>query len=156
MSISMSINNMQQNINPKIWGNFFWKTMHYITLSYPENPDENHKENVKLFFSSMQTLLPCENCRHHFTELLKTNPLTDNILQSKYNLINWLLNIHNNVNVRLNKKEWSYDEFIKHYSISNANQENDNKFLQISTILFLIVAITIIVIYINKSKSQKN
>lgn len=80
--------------------------MHFVTLSYPDsnqNISEQDKTHVKDFFLSVKNVLPCENCRLHFEQNLEKFPLNDNILSSKDNLIKWLVDIHNEVNIRTGK-----------------------------------------------------
>lgn len=106
---------MSINIKPEIWGPSAWKFMHYITLSYPDNPTNEDKVNVRNFFTSCQQLLPCDKCKKEFKKYLDNIPLNDNILKSRYELSNWLLNIHNKVNNNLNKPSITYDEMINIY-----------------------------------------
>ena len=74
------------NISPRLWGESFWKMMHFVTLSYPDsnqNISEQDKTHVKDFFLSVKNVLPCENCRLHFEQNLEKFPLNDNILSSR-------------------------------------------------------------------------
>ena len=41
------------NINPVLWGKHGWTFLHYITLSYPDNPDEATKQMFKEFFTQI-------------------------------------------------------------------------------------------------------
>lgn len=106
---------MSTNINPQIWGSSAWQFMHYVTLSYPDNPTNVDKINMYNFFTSMQKILPCDKCRYNFLEHQKKYPLDDKTFSSRYNLVNWLLNIHNNVNIETGKPTMTYDEFISMY-----------------------------------------
>jgi hypothetical protein len=133
---------MLYNINPNLWGPHCWKFMHYLTMAYPNNPTQQDKENVSNFFNSIKNVLPCENCRVHFAMNLQKFPLTDKVLESKYNLINWLKDIHNEVNTRNGKKLYTYDDIIQEYN----NNNNDNK-VEIITIALLILIIIIIIVY---------
>lgn len=132
---------MFYNINPSLWGPSGWKMMHYITLAYPDEPTKEDKENIKNFFMGVKNVLPCENCRIHFAMNLKNSPLNDNVLSCRYNLINWLNDIHNEVNKRTGKKTYTYDELMKEYS----NKNNYN--VEIVTVILLILIIIIILIY---------
>ena len=132
------------NINPSLWGGDFWRAMHYITISYPDNPRDRDKENMNLFFQSVGRILPCEKCRVHFAQNLLKYPLTDDVLSSRYNLINWLRNIHNEVNKELNKKQWSYQDVIDYYSKDKAGLSC----AEILTICLLILIIVIVVVYV--------
>lgn len=114
-----------KNINPAIWGPNLWKFMHYLTLSYPENPTEEEKDRLYDFFEIIQTLLPCEKCRYNFKNHLEKTPLSDEILSTNISVVTWLFNLHNEVNKSLNKPELSYADFVDIYSVSNTNTNNN-------------------------------
>lgn len=105
-----------KNIDPTIWGPPLWKFMHYFTLSYPENPTEEDKDNLYNFFLTIQTVLPCEKCRYNFKSHLEKTPLTEEIMSSNIKVVRWLFDIHNEVNKTTNKPVLLYDDFIKIYS----------------------------------------
>lgn len=138
---------MLYNISPSLWGPHCWKFLHFVTLSYPDNPTEADKTSVKNFIFSLKNVLPCEKCRHHFHINLNTFPLTDKVISSRYNLINWLLSVHNEVNARNNKKQYTYQDLLKEYNFEN-NSENYN--VEIITVALLILLIIIIVVYMLK------
>lgn len=99
-------------MRPEIWGNHAWILLHSITLDYPENPTNNDKTNILNFINSLQYVLPCEKCRVHFQNHLKNNNLTNDILSSKKKFINWMIDIHNQVNKSTGKKILSHDEAL--------------------------------------------
>jgi hypothetical protein len=134
---------MFDNINPSLWGPHGWKIMHYITISYPDNPTKEDKDKILKFFMAIKDVLPCENCRVHFSMNLQKYPLSDDILSCKYKLINWLKDIHNEVNIRTGKKIYTYDELIKEYS----NNNNNNYNIEIVTVVLLLLIVIIILIY---------
>ncbi len=107
----MSIN----NISPTIWGPPGWKFFHYVTFAYPDNPTFEDKENYKVFFNSVGTILPCLSCRENYKSHLKIFPLNDNVLSSRQNLVLWLINIHNEVNKMHGKKILTYNDVINIY-----------------------------------------
>jgi len=86
-----------------IWGPIYWKFLHNVTTLYPDNPTQQDKYNFIDFLNSFRNLLPCKECREHFTYNLNILPLSDNILSSKYNLILWGINMHNVVRKMLGK-----------------------------------------------------
>jgi hypothetical protein len=136
----MSIN----NIDPNAWGPYGWKFMHYITFAYPNNPSYNDKQSMKNFFENIGNVLPCEGCRINFAKHNLIHPLTDDILSSREKLINWLIDIHNEVNKMNGKKILSYDEVYKIYSTKSDN-------LIISTkmaIIILIIIIFLLIMYV--------
>ena len=136
---------MIHNIDPNLWGKHFWATAHYITISYPTNPTKIEKQNVKFFFELLKELLPCGNCRSHYKNNLKIYPLTDEILSSKYKLIEWLVNLHNEVNKRTGKKIISVDEAMQIYT--KPHQTIIQKYSSLITIILLIVLMMVLVYY---------
>ena len=128
-------------MEPKIWGPHAWIFLHTITLNYPENPNQIEKQNYKSFFESLSKILPCDNCREHYSENIENIPID---LQSRESLVQWLFTIHNKVNQKNNKQLVNYDDFINQYS-ELYNQKDKNYILY--TIL-LLIAIILFIIYI--------
>ena len=144
------------NINPLLWGPHLWKFMHYLTLSYPDNPSEEEKQKYKNFFMMIGEYLPCEKCRVHYKEHKKSFPLTDEILDTRTGLIKWLFDLHNIVNQSTGKPAITYDDFTDIY-INNKQQnqtENDNKHKYV--ILVTLVIILILSFFIYKKCMTKN
>jgi hypothetical protein len=110
-------------IGPDKWGVHGWKFIHHIALGYPNNPTENDKNNYKSFFTLMGTVLPCSICSEHYNENLLIHPLNDEVLSSKTNLINWTIDMHNEVNKKHGKKIYDYDEALE-LIINNYNNLN--------------------------------
>lgn len=96
-------------MDPKIWGKHFWNTINTIAISYPDKPDEDDKKNISTFMYSLANVLPCYKCQEHFKENLKKFPL-QHALKSRQTLIHWVIDIHNSVNRRNGKREYSYEE----------------------------------------------
>lgn len=101
-------------MNPQVWGPHLWFSLHTITFSYPFYPDSEQKQQMKDFFLSIQHILPCMLCREHYQEHLKTNPI-EPALESRGELVKWLIEVHNSVNKSLGKPEWSVPDAIHHY-----------------------------------------
>jgi hypothetical protein len=111
-------------IGPDKWGVHGWKFIHHIALGYPNTPSNNDKTNYKHFFNLLGNVLPCSICSNHYNEHLLIYPLTDEVLSNKLNLINWTIDMHNEVNKQNGKKIYSYNEAL--LLIKN-NYENNNK-----------------------------
>lgn len=120
-------------ITNSVWGPVYWKMFHYITLSYPINPTQMHIDKIKNFFCDIvPIILPCFKCRKHYQQNLELNPLTDEILEIKFKLVIWLLDMHNYVNKQLDKNEISYEDalvelFIPEY-LKEKNDENNSHY----------------------------
>ena len=129
-------------MDPEIWGPHAWQFLHSITLSYPDNPTLEDKNNHAQFFNSIQNILPCQSCRDHYTQNLQDLPIEQH-LDNKESLFRWLVDIHNRVNVMNNKREYSYDEvtelYEKMYDKSNGIRLIGNKWLFIFLIILLII-----------------
>ena len=59
-------------------------------------------------------MLPCAICREHYKQHLAKNPLTP-FLDSRKDLLKWTIDIHNKVNKKLGKPEWTEVEVITYY-----------------------------------------
>lgn len=138
---------MLNNINPSLWGKSFWDTIYYVLISYSDNPSTDDKTHIKNFLESLQYVLPCENCRVHYSENIKKTPLTDNVLMNRYNLISWMVNINNDVNRRSGKVEITTEQIINKYM----NEHHSQWRFHITTIL-LICLIIILIYYIKQVK----
>ena len=119
-----------KNIKPDIWGPHLWRFLHYLSLSYPENPTDEEKEIMLNFLESLQEILPCEKCRYNFNKHLDN--LDMKVLDNNINFIKWVYNVHNEVNRDTGKPILSYDEFIKMYTVNNNQVEKEISTLQIT------------------------
>tara|TARA_Y100000310_G_C20576420_1_gene760639 strand:+ start:363 stop:818 length:456 start_codon:yes stop_codon:yes gene_type:complete len=89
-------------MNPSIWGPKMWFTLHTITLNYPTKPTHRDQQSYYNFFTTLQSVLPCDDCATHYRTYLEKNPIT-NHLKTRKDLVLWLINIHNEVNKKLGK-----------------------------------------------------
>lgn len=119
-------------MDPNIWGSHAWLFLHTITLNYPENPTKFDKEHYKNFFENLSHVIPCDVCRDHYKQNIRKHPIQ---LESKESLAKWLHNIHNLVNVKNNKDEFEYEEFIKKYSNLYSGDTNMDKILMMILII---------------------
>ena len=131
---------MNIDYNAKIWGPKAWFFIETIILSYPNNPTLNDKTIFKNFFNSLANILPCEKCRYNYKNHIKSNPLNDDILCNKNNLIEWIVKIHNlSMGKKITKKS-----MLNYY---NNQYKGTNFFIYI---FFFIIIILIILIQIYK------
>jgi hypothetical protein len=87
-------------MSAKDWGPGAWKFLHQITFYYPDDPTPKQQTQALNLFTSLRTLLPCEECRAHYDSDLNLHPPDTS---SKTSLSQWLIDLHNRVNVRLGK-----------------------------------------------------
>lgn len=79
------------------WGPLLWETINSIVREYPHNPSAEDRQNFKLFFQSLGDVLPCPSCRDHYKGHLRNMSL-DKAVNSREELINFIIDLHNEVN----------------------------------------------------------
>lgn len=104
------------NLNPKIWGPHAWFFIDSIVIALPNNIDNKMQNELKHFFISLQSLLPCEKCRLHFSEYIKQTNIIEYDFSTKDNVIIWVNSLHNNVNLINNSKSISIDNMLQFYN----------------------------------------
>jgi len=104
--------------SPLFFGPQCWRLFHSIAFTYPQKPKPSDMNNYKQFYESLAYVLPCKDCRDHYTKLLEIIPLTGTILRDREMLIKWTYDIHSAVNKRkaISGSNPSYSEFYKFYS----------------------------------------
>ena len=132
---------MIDNMNPAIWGDSFWKVIHFIGYSYPDNPTDEDKKNINDFFDLLGFLLPCEKCRMHYKNHMLTHKLTDNDMANKKSLFLWTINLHNVVNLSLDKHVLTEEHVINKYIYK---KKSDKKNIIITILLILIIVLLVI------------
>ena len=88
--------------NNNVWGPSAWTFLHTITFNYPEDPTEDDKRKYYNFFMNLKDVLPCKKCQAHYKENIQKYDLSDN-LDSRQDLVQWLIYIHNEVNIKIEK-----------------------------------------------------
>ena len=135
-------------MEPKKWGPPGWKFLHSITFEYPEKPTNLDKEKYYTFFNSLKNVLPCPNCRIHYGQNLEKYPIK---LETREELIHWLIDIHNEVNKLTGKRIYSYEEVYKEYDygMDTGGKTNFN-------FLILLIVLLILGCYYYKNHYLKN
>ena len=143
--------------NNNIWGPPAWIFLHTITFNYPNNPSEQDKQNYYNFFDSLKYVLPCDKCKKHYKE--NSRDLKDN-LNSRDDLVKWLIDIHNEVNKSNNKRIYSYEEvnniYIELYNSGESDMMNIKKEKGKINIYLLLSCSLIIIIFYNYYISNNN
>jgi len=140
-------------MNSEIWGPHAWMFLHSITFTYPHEPDFKVKKHFLNFFDNLKNIIPCEICKKHYINNLQKHPLIDS-LNSKEDLIKWLVNIHNEINIINGKRVWTYDEVVEHYDklYENPMKKIDKTYGMIIGVLLLVIICCSVYIYNNKKK----
>ena len=143
---------MKKNFSPKIWGPFGWYFFHIISFTYSiddiidnkENIENiDNKENIKTnkkyyvdFFKVISNLLPCMTCQFHYKKILNFNPISEDKIQDREDLIKWVLKTHNFVNIIIGRKKYTLTR-LKELYITN-NQLNVNHKLLYKFLYYII------------------
>lgn len=91
-----------------------WDILHTSAANWSDNPSAAEREELKLFLIGLPALIPCQTCKSHIRQWnLKHN--LDRVVSSKQQLFNFLLALHNNVNQRHGKPEWSFEKAAYYY-----------------------------------------
>ncbi len=97
----------------------YWRNLHWLSVNYPENPNETDKEQIKNLIFTMQTTgIGCSICRYHFIIWVNKNDI-NNVVKNRENLFTFFWNCHNNVNTKTGKKIWSYTDVYNLYTKKN-------------------------------------
>ena len=129
-------------MHPEFWGPSGWKFLHSVTFQYPIKPTVNDKAHYKEFFNSLKHTLPCEKCAHHYAAHLRKFPI-DSALETREKLVRWLINVHNEVNKSLGKREYFYEEVIDIYK-----DEMDGVLGRVSFTNTLLLIIILVFLYL--------
>jgi uncharacterized protein YbaR (Trm112 family) len=97
-----------------IWGPSAWKFIHSVALNYPLEPTIIDKQHYRLFFEYLMHVLPCPKCKHNYEKEFNLLPI-DSALENREALVYWTIDIHNSVNKRLGKREYTYEEVYEIY-----------------------------------------
>lgn len=92
-----------------------WAMIHLICLHAPEKIDSNVRNTYYMFFSMMPYVLPCDKCREHWIEHVRSFPI-DQALDTREDLFKWSVNMHNIVNKSLGKQEVPYKKALEHWT----------------------------------------
>jgi len=153
-------------MNQNIWGSHLWFSLHTISFAYPIKPTLIDQNNYKNFFVSLQNVIPCSVCQRNYKRHLLEHPI-DKHLNSRKDLVYWLIDIHNMVNSEIGKKFMSYDVVLKKYEnvyqkdlLIGKNMDYDNANLITNSInnknkynleyILLLILIIIFIIFITR------
>lgn len=136
-------------MNPDKWGPHLWKSIHYIALGYPQNPDDIIKQSYKNFYINLWRYIPCYKCSKNYKNHLKEIDI-DLFLNSTEKLFEWTVLLHNIVNRDLGKKQLSLKDAYTLYFIDNSNTDHihytsskNDKWMYVSILFFIVILILV-------------
>ena len=135
-----------------IWGSKLWEAMHSLAFSHPAacQSDCDKKKGMHDFLKSLTKVIPCEECRVHYTTWFNENvPNGENsdILTSRDKLTKALHDFHNEVNRRTNKPEVDMETVRAKYQVgstkcpSKIKADKDRDLTIILSVLIGVIAI---------------
>jgi hypothetical protein len=145
-----------------IWGPIFWKFLHEISFQFPQNPTDQEKKSHENFLLNLKYFIPCYTCKNDFQKYISQNPP---ILNSKKNFVKWTVDLHNHVNKKLGKREYSYEEVEEEWNANtehcisclNIRKEKEessiksiNKYIKIAQIIFFLGFLIFMFLYLEK------
>jgi len=139
-------------MNPDVWGPQLWTALHSITFSYPDKPTHKDQQDNRSFLYSLGKVLPCPGCQEEYNKYIMKNPP---ILHDKVLYVEWMIDLHNNINRRLDKKERSKEYVLNKYknmyntcitSLLNLN----NNWSHPINLAVLVLVLVVILYFINK------
>lgn len=98
---------MTTKLNISEWGPALWQSLHAISFAYPDTPSPSDQSAYYNFFTALQYVIPCVKCRGHYATMLAESPIR---LESREALARWLVDRHNEVNVRTGKATLRYED----------------------------------------------
>ena len=109
-----------------------------ISISYPNEPNEEQKKNYRTFFENFYQVIPCSICSNNYINNLKELPITNDTMKNQQTLVKWVIDIHNIVNKELGKPIIEHDDALlliynnfdnshKHLTQNKENKEKENK-----------------------------
>lgn len=104
---------MSKSLNPRVWGPGLWDQLHRFAFEYSTNPTEAEKEEAKrVFTSDIYAFVFCDSCKTHWAAMMKEHPPA---VESGAALARWLVDRHNQVNERLGKPIWTFEQASRAY-----------------------------------------
>ena len=100
-----------------VWGPATWKVIHCLSFKSNKNIKTNELNDLKNIISQIMANLPCPYCASHAISYLSSTNFKS--IKNINDLITYLFNFHNNVNMRLNKPTITLDEHNKIYTEMN-------------------------------------
>lgn len=141
------------NVSPLVFGKHYWFVIYTTALTYPNNPTEEDKKNTKTLLLYLGKKLPCDACLNNFQLHIEKYPLSDSSLENSNKLLEWVVNINNEVNKTIHKPEVTIEQMKKKYMKMYSDKQCKNNYINYIIILFiltLIIGILTYKLYINK------
>jgi hypothetical protein len=111
-------------VHTSIWGPPLWKVLH---IAAQATVFMGMRSQWGAILNALLTGLPCPECTSHYVEWYRTHPLRFGLIPTRYGrqVVLWLLNLHNAINVRAGGRSWTVSHLDAAYG-GNRLQEAKN------------------------------
>lgn len=89
-------------LSVKYWGESLWRIMYAVACNYPEEANQDDCERIKGFYISLSDVIPCDECRQHYTNYLIENSI-DTVCESRNSLLQWINVLENQIATNLGR-----------------------------------------------------
>jgi Erv1 / Alr family len=117
-------------IPPEVWGPNLWGALHTLCLTETITPE---------FIQEFARVIPCPACAMHFRDLLEMFPFEQ--AEDKFQ---WSVRIHNQVNDRLGKPQFTVSQARAKWSRRPCSQ------FDFKILLIILMALVLIFMYLRK------
>jgi hypothetical protein len=121
--------------SPTMWGREAWHFIHYVCLNYPDYPTDQQKKSYEQFFLNLANVLPCPICGIHFLENLHQNEIR---LNSKKDLFEWSVDMHNEVNKSNGKPTLTYEQALNEINKNSSRGRYDSEIMNHNKVQYLL------------------
>lgn len=131
------------------WGPSAWTFLHTSSYAYSIEPTQEDRMNMYMFLYYFARVLPCKRCSDDFKLYLDkklAERTASSILDSRKNMVRFVIDAHNAVNIKLGKRTYSYEEVDELYTTGKTSY--------MLIILSLIICICILCIMCKNKKKQ--
>lgn len=108
------------------WGTIFWTYIHTICVIDGKDGIRERSERAKEILEKIDLLIFCKQCIKSYTDLLIQYPLGDIDLDKPMELFRWTVKVHNEINKKLNKPEYTYEQAVNVWSTHRCREMSIN------------------------------
>jgi hypothetical protein len=101
--------------NYKVSLNMMWKILHTMSVYYFPHDDE--KNELAQFLNHLYFYIRCKKCKLHYILYIKEINL-QNVCENRNTLFEFFVNLHNSVNIKLNKSIMTIEEAKQNYFVN--------------------------------------
>jgi len=103
----------------ELWGPRLWYFIHMSSYMYQDNSSSDTKKKYfELYSILIPKIIPCKYCKEHYINNLDIHKLKKS-LHTKEKIIQWSIDMHNNVNSIKGKNIYTFNECNKIYNKVN-------------------------------------